>query len=157
MILSSLADYVGNLLAYDQSLIVLGRSNLNRIDLNESYIIVDSIDQRVAGVSESFDSTLEVMTYITNISASCTLNFYGTNAHTNAIGFITLQPSQASYELLRDNNFNVYHTSSIRNIKSLDGSDYNNRYEIEINLIYNEKREVNTKRIDTLVTTTIRD
>lgn len=157
MILSKFADYVGNLLSYDQDLIVLGRENLNRLDLNESYIIIDSINQEVIAKSESFDSDAEVMTYIANVKVFCTLNFYGTNAQTNKNNFITLQSSQNSYELLRDNNFNVHYTSRTNNVKSIDGSDFNNRYEIEMNLIYNEKSTVDTKRIDTLITTIIKD
>lgn len=157
MISDDLANYTKDLLTYDASLIVIGRENMRKVNSSLGYIVIDELVSVPAGTPQSFDGDAEKQEFAVQMKGDFTLDFYGTNARTNAVNFQALQGSQKSYELQRDLGFAVYHATSFRNLKNLEGSQYKNRYQIEVSLYYNEVITVDTLRIDTAQTTFIID
>lgn len=157
MITHLLAEYTETLLAHNPALIVLGRDNVDKKNSTSDYIAIDELVSIPSGAAQSFDDVEEEQQFSVQMKGSFTLNFYGTNARVNAAKWIALHGSQSSYELQRDLGFAVYHATSFRNLKSLEGSQYKNRYEIEVSLYFNETTTIETLRIDTEQTTLIVD
>jgi hypothetical protein len=157
MITELLAAYTRDLLDHDASLIVIGRENVDKANSSDDYIAVDELVSIPAGASQEFDGNSEEQTFSVQMKGDFTINFFGDNARANAVKWVTLHGNQESYELQRDLGFAVYHATSFRNLKNLEGSQYKNRYEIEISLYFNETTTIDTLRIDTSEITFIVD
>ena len=152
MISDDLANYTKTLLDYDAALIIIGRENFLKVDNDTNYIVIDELVSTPDGTTENFDGTAEEQEFTVQMKGSFTVNFFGTNARANAVKWQALHKSQAAYELQRDLGFAVFHTTNFRNLKALEGSRYNERYEIEVSLSYNETETIETLRIDTAQT-----
>jgi len=155
MISDDLANYTEALLVHDPALIVIGRENLKKTNSTKDYIIIDELVSIPTGSAQSFDGDTEEQEFSVQMKGSFTLNFFGTNARANAVKWQALHGSQKSYELQRDLGFAVYHSTSFRNLKNLEGSQFKERYEIEVSLLYNETTTIDTLRIDTAQTSLI--
>jgi len=151
MSLDALAAYVRDLLVYDASLIVIGRENLNRVSSGKGYIIIDELVGLPLGRRYAYNGTTEVEQFVLDMHGTFTIDFFGDSAATNAKKFRLLQSSEKSFELQRTNGIAVYHMSAIKDLKSLDGSQFNPRLQIEVNVGYSEAATVSTLRIDTAV------
>jgi len=139
-------------------LIIVGRENFDRIDTSKSFIIVDNLDPgSPIGTNYDYDGDIEEENFSIPVLGVFTIDFYGTNALTNAKAFIVKQRGQLSLELQRDLKITVFHTLRITNLKSIDGSTYNDRRQIEVNVQYNEELTVDTLRIDTAAVNIIND
>lgn len=149
MISDLLATYTRDLLLHDGSLIVIGRENMVKVNSDLNYILIDELVSVPAGSTNHFDDSAEVQNFVVQMKGDFTLDFYGVNARANAVSWFTKHKSQKSYELQRDLGFAVYHATSFRNLKSLEGSQYKERYQIEVSLYFNEVSAVDTLRIDT--------
>jgi hypothetical protein len=149
MIDTSLANYIKDLLVHNASLVLIGRENFRTENTSEAYIIIDELISTPVASSYEFDETLETETFSTVISADYTIDFYGTNARTNASKFIALQKSQKAYELQRDLGIQVNHVTTLNNLKKIEGSKYSNRYQVSLSVVGNETQVIDTLRIDT--------
>jgi hypothetical protein len=107
------------------------------------------------GILEEFDGDAEQQQFDVSMKGSFTINFFGTDARANAVKWLARHRSQLSRETQRDLSIRVYHATNLRNLKALEGSQFNNRYEIEIQVRYNETETINTLRIDTAETSLI--
>ena len=157
MISEDLANYTENLLDHDPTLIIIGRENFDKQDSSADYIVIDELVSVPAGAAQSFDGDAEQQKFSVQMKGDFTINFFGDNARLNAAKWVTLHGNQESYELQRDLGLAIYHATSFRNLKALEGSQYKNRYEVEISLYFNEESTVDTLRIDTAQTTFIVD
>ena len=148
--LKQLALYVRDLLAYDEQLIRIGRESFVMEDFDTNYIVVDSIgpDNRISR-GNSYDGELEVQTLTARLEAPCTINFYGNDAYTNATKFIVMMGSQLSQDLQDSLGVTVFTVSSLTNIKALNGQQYGNNIELQLNMQYNQTIELDVLRIDT--------
>jgi hypothetical protein len=145
-----LGIYIRDLLDYSESLIKFGRDNAELENTDINYIVVDELASVPMGGAEQFDGVLESMSYGRAMVGGFTINFYGTNAYINSRKYQLLQGSQKSYELQRDLKIAVYHSSNVADLRYLGGTQYSNRYEIELKVGYYETADVDTLRIDTL-------
>lgn len=152
MILDDLANYTKSLLSFGASLIVIARESMRKTGNDVEYIVIDELVSIPDGTIESFNGDTEQQEFTVQFKGSFTLNFFGTNARANAVKWQALHKSQSAYELQRDLGFAVFHTTNFRNLKALEGSQYNERYEIEVSLTYNETEIIDTLRIDTAQT-----
>ena len=140
------------------TVMILGRNNLRRDDFKELQIVVDSLSPAVLlGRGEQYDGDLEELTHSQRYQVPCTVDFYGDDAYTQAMQFALLLQSQAGYELQRDGFIRVFDISTVTDVKSLTGSQYSQRHQITVNVMYNESITLNVLRIDTLQSTLIVD
>ena len=157
MILDDLANYTVGLLEYDPALIILGRENFNKIDSSIGYIIIDEMSDLPIGNTDSFDGDIEQTEFVKQLNGAFTLDFFGTVARQNAVEWQAKHRSQVAYELQRDLGISVYQATIMRNLKNLEGTQYKDRYQIELSVQYNEVITIDTLRIDTAEVTLIVD
>jgi len=79
-----------------------------------------------------------------------TLDFYGDNAYTNANKFVALLRSEKANWYLKDYNLSMLNANSIIDLKDLLGTDYTNRYQVEVSVNYFVNVAINTLRIDSV-------
>lgn len=151
MSLDALAAYVRDLLVYDASLIVIGRENLNRVTSGRGYILIDELVSTPMGRRYAYNGTTEVEQFVLDVKGAFTIDFFGDSAAANAKKFRLLQSSEKSFELQRTNGICVGHTTTITDLKSLDGNQFNPRFQIVVNVVSSEAATVSTLRIDTAV------
>jgi hypothetical protein len=144
-----LCEYIQQLLNYAAELIVLGRTNFERVNLQGEYIIVDETESNQKGRMLSYDPDTETEYYNIYQSSHCTISFYGNNAKRNAYRFSVLQNSQLSYDLQRDLDTAIYKCTTPRNIKTQDGTQWHDLWQVEIVCDYTTTEDVSTLRIDT--------
>lgn len=155
MITDLLAEYTRDLLTFNPSLIVIGRENAIKDNSVKNYIVIDELFSVPDSRSPSYDGDEEEQELTIVMKGDFTIDFHGEDARANAAKFQVLQGGQNSRELQRDLGITVFHASAFRDLKSLEGSQYKDRYQIEIKLQYNETQTVETLRIDTAQTTLI--
>ena len=109
------------------------------------------------GNTDSFDGDTERAELVKQLNGAFTIDFFGSAARQNAVEWQAKHKWQTSHELQRDLGICVYHASIMRNLKNLEGSQYKDRYQIEISVQYNEAITIDTLRIDTAEVTLIVD
>ncbi|ARJ43303.1 hypothetical protein B1H58_15520 [Pantoea alhagi] len=148
--LIAVARFVRDLLSYDEQLIKFDRQNVIATDFETSYIIVNgSLPQTVLARGQHFNGTTEVMTYTAAVSHAVVLEFYGSNAYTNAQAFMMLSESQRANELRRKNALTIMAVSNITDVGQLLGQSHGNRVHLSFNVQYAPAHDVQTLRIDT--------
>lgn len=156
--IKGLAMLVRDLMGYPEDIIQIGRDNRVRKNDDRRLVIVDAVaDSTPVASGEKFDADAEKMTYTQRESMPATLNFYGDTAYEMARDFRLLVRSQSSREIQRRYGITVFNVSAATNLKSLSGTQHSGRYQMRLNVSYNESIEVDTLRIDTLKTTLITD
>lgn len=127
------------------------RSNHKNTNFKAPLILVDNLaSAQKIGSSDKYNGSSEVLSYGDYYKQVFTFDIYGTNAYTNAQLLSGLLRSQRSSELQRANGLTVYRPSSINNLKILVGTQYNERYQIEVMIGYWDSIDVGTLRIDTV-------
>ena len=143
------ALFVRDLLQVDETIIKIGRNNLEQ-DFTKLQIVVDILGaQQVVTNSRKFNSTTEVMNYNNTQAATVTCNFYGNGAYTKANEFVNLCKSQRAQDLKYTLKLRVGNPTSITNVKKLTGTQYSEQYEVELSITHSEAVNVSTLRIDT--------
>lgn len=156
--LKTLAIFTRDLLTYNEQLIRIGRQNFERTDLEKNYIVIDGIGAAIPlSKIETYDGTLEKLSFGSRVTKPCTLDFYGDNAYTNARTFLFMLRSQLSYEKQVTLGIGVHEVSGITDVKALTGQVYGNRVQLEINLQYCDSLTIDTLRIDTAQISIIKD
>jgi hypothetical protein len=147
-----LSKFVRDLLDHDEQLIKQGNDNFEREDFTFDYIVVSEISAIPISIPKTFDADTEFMKYGALMSASMTIDFFGSEANTKKNHFILLANSQKGYELQRDMQLTVSNPSAVTNLKQLTGTQYSPRFQLALNIRYNETTDVKTLRIDTAET-----
>lgn len=145
-----LAMYVRDLLQQpENTVVVLGRTNINQSDLTSLRIAIDTMGAaRRLNVAEKYDGDLEEMTHAQQWVQPCVINFYGDLAWQEVSKFCLLSRSQTGYELQRDSGLAVFLASSITDVKLLTGENFSNRFEIAVNVQFTESITESVLRID---------
>ncbi len=143
------AEYVTGLLGVDPATVIIGRENFERFDFGSDFIIVDSLALGIpVGRSQSFDGDAEQETYNARFNGTFTVDFYGDTANDNSYKFIILQASQKNFELCRDIDLTINYVSNVLDLRTVEGSQQNNRIQVELTVGYEEQVIVDTLRID---------
>lgn len=143
------SEYVTGLLGVAPETVIIGRENFDRFSFGANFIIVDSLAIGVpVGRSQSFDGDLEKETYNARFQGTFTIDFYGDTASANSYTFVVLQASQLNFELCRDIGLTINYVNNVTDLRSVEGSQQNNRIQIELKVGYEEQVIVDTLRID---------
>lgn len=148
MILIKLADYVTDLMDFDETKVIVGRENAAQETFANDYIVVDTLATVPTSHSREYDWDLEKENRTTSLQGTFTFEFYGPNAETNAYKFVNIVSSQKGKDLQKTNGITLYRPSSVNNLKQLAGNKYFDRIEIEIIVQYNQSFEIDTLRIE---------
>lgn len=144
-----MALFVRDLLQVDETVIKLGRKNLEQ-DFKKLQIVVDILGaQQVVTNSHKYNSNDEIMNYSNTQQATATINFYGNGAYAKANEFVNLCKSQRAKDLKYALKLRVGNPTSITNVKQLTGTQYSEQYEVEVSITHSEAVNVSTLRIDT--------
>lgn len=149
-IIITVAQFVTAVSALAADKVIAGRENYLEVDFNNNIIVVDNLIATPTGRSNAYDGDVEALTYTVKNKASFTLDFYGPNALTTANKFIARLNSQQAYEFKRDNDIEVFHNTTLTNVKQLQGKTTYNRFQTEIMVKYSEQFTDDVLRIDTL-------
>ena len=148
MILVTLADYITNLMDFDETKVIVGRENATQETFANDYIIVDTLATTPTSHNREYDWDLEKENRITSLQGTFTFEFYGPNSEANAYKFVNIVSSQKGKDLQKTNEITLYRPSSVNNLKQQAGNKYFDRTEIEIIVQYNQSFEIDTLRIE---------
>lgn len=147
------ANYVRDVLQFNETKIVLGRLNFIQDNYTTDRIYIDTLAPRQnLGSNEKFDDVLEKMKYITTFKQVFTIDFIGENLDTNVNDFINLQNSERAILASEENSIRVLLSNNINNVKDLKGKIYYNRTQLEIMVTFSEQTEIDVPRFDTAQT-----
>jgi len=149
-IVAKVCKFTEQLLAYEHDLILRGRDNFERVDFSKNYIVIDDLVSTVVSSVEQFKGDQSIYSKVLNMRSIITLNFYGSNALSNAQRWATIKGLQAGREIQSELRIDILQTGSIRNLKALTGKQYNDRYEVECTCWYNIEEEVEINSITDL-------
>lgn len=151
MINIQVADFTKALMNNEDLIIILGRENFENVDFTQDIILIDSLTPtRNISSTDSYNGTDEIQTFTTYFNQLFTLDFYGNNAYTNANKFIALLRSEKANWYLKDYNLSMMNVNSMIDLKDLLGTDYTNRYQVEVSVNYYVNVDVETLRIDSV-------
>lgn len=149
MILIKVADYVTELMSFDETKVLIGRENATKETFSQDYIVIDNISPAtVVANNRAYDYDTEKEDLNSNLSSRVTLEFYGDNAYTNIYKYVNLLNSQQGRDLQKAYDVTFYKPSAINDLKQVVGNKYFDRYEIEIMIQYNENILIDTLRIE---------
>ena len=148
-----LARFIRDLLGQPEgSVIVLGRTNTTRTNMNSLQIVVDQLAAGTPiGDSQVFDGDVEKTLISQTMKGIFIIDFLGASAYSEAMRYMALQRAPVAYELQRALGVSIGLAARLTDLKLLTGQQYSERYQIELNMIYNNSLEVATNRIDTIV------
>lgn len=148
-ILIKLADFVSVVSGLDTNKVIVARANYLDSDFKDDIALVDFLSSPAIARNNEFNGTTEKLTYRTYYKATFTVDFFGTNAGTNINKFVARLASQEASEFKRDNDFEVFYSNNIINLKNIQGKTIYNRFQLEIMVKYSEEFTEDVKRIDT--------
>lgn len=148
--ITKVCDYIKDLMPFDASKIVIGRTNFNVEDFSDDFIIVDILNIVPSARNKTYNGTTEMMSYSTTSKTNVTLDFFGANALDNAMKFINIQSSQKALELQNSLQIGLFHSKNLKNLMEKVGTTYFNRYQIELVVISTSTTDIETLRIDTI-------
>ena len=151
MINIQVANFTKALMNDNNLIIILGRENFENVDFTKDLILIDSLTAaKNISATDSYNGTSEIQTFTTYFNQLFTLDFYGDNAYTNANKFVALLRSEKANWYLKDYNLSMLNANSIIDLKDLLGTDYVNRYQIEVSVNYFVNVDISTLKIDTI-------
>lgn len=151
MINIQVADFTKALMNDNNLIIILGRENFENVDFTQDIILIDSLTvAKNISAMDSYNGTSEIQTFTTYFNQLFTLDFYGDNAYTNANKFVALLRSEKANWYLKDYSLSMLNANSIIDLKELLGTDYTNRYQVEVSVNYFVNVDIGTLRIDTI-------
>jgi len=149
-ILQKMGGFVRDLLSISESFIKIGRYNFEDDNFETSYISIDTLTpSKLLSSASKFDGDEEEEAYSQNWLMPVILTFWGNNAYTNANKFSLLLPSQKALELSSTLGIDVLKVTNFTDVRLLAGKQYNNRLELNLNILYTISASVDTLRIDT--------
>lgn len=151
MINIQVADFTKALMNDNNLIIILGRENFENVDFTQDIILIDSLTvAKNISAMDSYNGTSEIQTFTTYFNQLFTLDFYGDNAYTNANKFVALLRSEKANWYLKEYNLSMLNANSIIDLKELLGTDYTNRYQVEVSVNYFVNVDIGTLKIDTI-------
>lgn len=151
MINIQVADFTKALMNDNNLIIILGRENFENVDFTQDIILIDSLTvaKNISAI-DSYNGTSEIQTFTTYFNQLFTLDFYGDNAYTNANKFVALLRSEKANWYLKNYSLSMLNANSIIDLKELLGTDYTNRYQVEVSVNYFVNVDISTLKIDTI-------
>lgn len=151
MINIQVADFTKALMNDEELIIILGRENFENVDFTQDIILIDSLTPaRNISSTDSYNGADEIQTFTTYFNQLFTLDFYGDSAYTNANKFIALLRSERANWYLKDYKLSMLNVNSLIDLKDLLGTDYTNRYQVEVSVNYFVDVDIETLRIDSV-------
>lgn len=151
MINIQVANFTKALMNDINLIIILGRENFENVDFTKDLILIDSLTgAKNISVTDSYNGTSEIQTFTTYFNQLFTLDFYGDNAYTNANKFVALLRSEKANWYLKEYKLSMLNANSIIDLKDLLGTDYTNRYQVEVSVNYFVNVDISTLKIDTI-------
>ena len=151
MINIQIANFTKALMNDINLIIILGRENFENVDFTKDLILIDSLTAaKNISATDSYNGTSEIQTFTTYFNQLFTLDFYGDNAYINANKFVALLRSEKANWYLKEYNLSMLNANSIIDLKDLLGTDYVNRYQIEVSVNYFVNVDISTLKIDTI-------
>lgn len=151
MINIQVADFTKALMNDNNLIIILGHENFENVDFTQDIILIDSLTvAKNISAMDSYNGTSEIQTFTTYFNQLFTLDFYGDNAYTNANKFVALLRSEKANWYLKDYSLSMLNANSIIDLKELLGTDYTNRYQVEVSVNYFVNVDIGTLKIDTI-------
>ena len=151
MINIQVANFTKALMNDINLIIILGRENFENVDFTKDLILIDSLTAaKNISATDSYNGTSEIQTFTTYFNQLFTLDFYGDNAYINANKFVALLRSEKANWYLKDYNLSMLNANSIIDLKDLLGTDYTNRYQVEVSVNYFVNVDISTLKIDTI-------
>lgn len=151
MINIQVANFTKALMNDINLIIILGRENFENVDFIKDLILIDSLTAaKNISATDSYNGTSEIQTFTTYFNQTFTLDFYGENAYTNANKFVALLRSEKANWYLKEYNLSMLNANSIIDLKDLLGTDYTNRYQVEVSVNYFVNVDISTLKIDTI-------
>ena len=149
-ILKKLGSFVSVVSGLAADKVILARSNYLQSDFTDNIALVDFLTSPTIARTNKFNGTGEELTYRTYYKAQFTVDFYGTDALTNANKFIARLASQVAAEHKRDNELEVFYSKNLTNLKNIQGKTIYNRFQLEIMVKYSLEFTEEVKRMDTV-------
>ena len=151
MINIQVANFTKALMNDINLIIILGRENFENVDFTKDLILIDSLTAaKNISATDSYNGTSEIQTFTTYFNQLFTLDFYGDNAYINANKFVALLRSEKANWYLKEYNLSMLNANSIIDLKDLLGTDYTNRYQVEVSVNYFVNVDISTLKIDTI-------
>lgn len=145
----AVAQFVRDLLSYDEQLIRIGRQDFQRADFEAPNIVVDALGQaQQVACLETYDGTAEEMRHGAIWKGLVTVDFYGTGAYTRARDFTLRARSQAAAELKKALDVTIYQSRGLTDLKTLTGQQYGERVQVELMVAVSSEVVIDTMRID---------
>jgi hypothetical protein len=148
-VLKALGDYLVGLLDFDPTRVIIGRENFEKVNTDDDFITIDYLTTIPLGNTSNYDGDTEKMSIGTLMRYSVTIATVGNNANSTITDIGLKIKSQKSLELQNALNIRVGTPLSVRNLKELSGSIYNDMFEMELNVDVTDSVDVDTLRIDT--------
>lgn len=147
--LTRLQFVILGLLEYDEQLIKRGEVNQVRADDETDYIVVNALSPaQPISSGRSYDGEAEKLTITSSLRMPVTVDFFGLNAYQVALNLqLLLKTDKAAY-LQNQHGVTLAAVSALTDVKQLTGSQYINRYQLTLNLLYNESLIIDALRID---------
>lgn len=144
MILDSIANFTTDLMEFDPTKVIIGRTNYVNVNFDDNIILIDMLTANPMGRASKYNSATETMEYQTLMKGIITISFYGSLAFDNAAKFITMMESEEAIDSAYLNDLTYRFPSRIQNTGRLTGSEQHEKYEIEmiVNYIHNTGRSV---------------
>ena len=147
-----------DLLEVDESIIKLGRKNMEVDNFTTTQIVIDILGSvTIQTSSQKFDGTLESMNYNNTQNATVTINFFGDGSYDLANKFVLLCNSEKKYTLENMLKLRSGIPKTITDVKLLTGSQYSEQYEVELSITSVEDIDITTLRIDEAQTQFLKD
>jgi len=148
MTIDKVCGYVTDILSFDPAKVIQSRTDYTMIDFNDDVIIVDTLTGEIISKQTAFDGENETQNIDSITSSIFTLDFYGDNAYKNTMTFVNMQSSQLAYDLMKQHELSVWHSTHPRNLKNVSGQSTFERWQIELNITDTIRNEIDLLRID---------
>lgn len=139
MILEQIANFTTDMMEFDPTKVIIGRTNYVNINFDDELILIDMLTSNPIGRSSKYNPTLDSMEYQTLMKGIVTVSFYGDLAFDNAARFITMMESEEAISSAYTNEITYRFPTRIQNLGRLTGTTHNERYEIEMIVQYVQK------------------
>lgn len=150
-ILKKIATFTKDLLQYDEGLIIIARRNFDRVDTTKNFIVIDCINNQPIGKFKNYYGEDELENFTTRYVGSFQILFYGLNALQNSLTWQNMLASESKFTLESALGINIYNTTSHNNLRIEDGTNFDNLYQCDFKVKYDETTQISTLRIDTPV------
>lgn len=149
MILDQIANFTTDLMGFDATKVIIGRTNFINVNFEDNIILIDMLTTNPVGRASKYNSVLEKMEYQVLMKGIVTISFYGSDSFNNAAKFITMMESEEAMTSAYTNSITYRFPTRIQNTGELTGTIHHEKYEIEMIVNYVHKTERSVMSIET--------